>query len=109
MDLYYHNFLIALYQKYLYFPWHVLFCWSMCLLPPRYRIITYFLVQLTLLIAFILTLPQFKEYPEPILTFSGHYVVDKLAVLSKLFMYLFSFFAFAYAREYIRDAQNFAQ
>jgi NADH-quinone oxidoreductase subunit N len=67
----------------------------------RYRNLTYYLVQLTLVVAFILTLPQFKNYPAPIVTFSGHYVVDKLAVLSKLFIYLFSFFAFVYARDYI--------
>lgn len=71
------------------------------LLPEHRRIWTYLLVQLTLVIAFILTVPQFKDYAQPVVTFSGHYIVDKLAVLSKLFIYLFSFFAFAYAREYI--------
>ncbi|TAK76819.1 MAG: NADH-quinone oxidoreductase subunit NuoN [Gammaproteobacteria bacterium] len=71
--------------------------------PQRHRILTYILVQATLVIAFLLTVPEFKEYPEPIITFSGHYIVDKLAVLSKLFIYLFSFFAFAYAREYLKS------
>ncbi len=70
-------------------------------LAKRYRTITYLLVQLTLVVTFIITLPQFGEYPQPVLAFSDHYVVDKLAVLSKLFIYLFSFFAFAYAREYV--------
>lgn len=70
-------------------------------LAERYRIATYFLVQFTLIIAFLLTLPQFQNYPAPILTFSGHYILDKLAILSKLFIYFFSFFAFAYARAYI--------
>ena len=70
-------------------------------LKPRYRLATYYLVQLTLVAAFVVTLPQFREYSSPILLFSHHYVVDKLAVLSKLFIYLFSFFAFAYARDYI--------
>lgn len=69
----------------------------------RYRIVTYLLVQLTLVLAFIFTLPQFKDYPAPIVTFSGNYVVDKLAIISKLFIYLFSFFAFAYAREYVEQ------
>ncbi|MBV9575337.1 MAG: NADH-quinone oxidoreductase subunit NuoN [Gammaproteobacteria bacterium] len=70
-------------------------------LAKRYRMVTYVLVQLTLIIALLLTLPQFKQYPEPIITFSGHYILDKLAVLSKLLMYFFSLFAFAYAREYL--------
>lgn len=72
-------------------------------LKERHRIVTYFLVQATLIAAFLLTLPQFKEYPQPIITFSGNYVVDDLAVISKLLVYLFSFFAFAYAREYIKS------
>lgn len=70
-------------------------------LPARHRIVTYILVQFTLVAAFVMTVPQFKHYPEPVIYFSGHYVIDRLAVISKLFMYLFSFFAFLYAREYI--------
>ncbi len=70
-------------------------------LPERYRRVTYFLVQVTLIVTFIFTLPQFKEYAEPIVTFSGHYVLDKLAVLGKLFIYFFSFFAFTYAHDYL--------
>ena len=72
-------------------------------LPERHRYLTYALIQVTLVGAFLLTLLQFGEYPTPVITFSGHYVVDKLAVLSKLCIYLFSFFAFAYARDYIRS------
>lgn len=68
----------------------------------RHRIVTYLLVQATLVAAFFLTLPQFKDYPEAILTFNGSYVLDKLAVLSKLFIYLFSFFAFSYSRDYLK-------
>ncbi len=71
-------------------------------LPARHRIVTYVLVQFTLVAAFALTLPQFRHYPEPVVYFSGNYVIDRLAVISKLFMYLFSFFAFIYAREYIQ-------
>lgn len=71
-------------------------------LAERYRLVTYLLTQLTMVLAFILTIPQFKEYPVPIITFSGNYVLDKLAVISKLFIYLFSFFAFAYARAYLK-------
>lgn len=72
-------------------------------LSPRYRALTYWLVQLTLIIAFILAVPQFGYYSKPEITFGGHYVIDQLAVLSKLFIYLFSFFAFAYAKDYIRS------
>jgi NADH-quinone oxidoreductase subunit N len=72
-------------------------------LPERHRIATYLLVQLTLVVAFILTIPQFTDYPNPILAFNGNYVLDDLAVTAKLFMYLSSLFAFAYAREYIEQ------
>ena len=72
-------------------------------LSQRHRSATYYLVQATLVVAFILALLQFKVYPVPVMTFSGHYVIDQLAVISKLFIYLFSFFAFAYAREYIES------
>lgn len=70
-------------------------------LPARFRYITYILVQLSLVIAFFLVMPQYHDYPIPITTFSGNYVIDKLAVISKLFIFLFSFFAFEYARTYI--------
>lgn len=70
-------------------------------LAERHRIATYFLVQLTLVMAFIAAIPQFNAYPDAVVTFSGHYVLDRLAVLTKLFIYFFSIFAFAYAREYI--------
>ncbi len=71
--------------------------------PQHRRVVTYFLIQFTLVVAFLLTLPQFKHYPEPVMTFSGNYMVDRFAVISKLFIYLFSFFAFTYAREYIKS------
>lgn len=77
-------------------------------LPERYRFVTYVLVQAAVIGAFLLTLPQFKEYPQPIFTFGGQYIVDKLAVLTKLFIYIFSVFAFAYAREYI-EARKIAR
>ena len=72
-------------------------------LPERYRFVTYALIQGSLASAFLLAFMQFKEYPEPLYSFSGHFVIDKLAVLSKLCVYMFSFFAFAYARDYIRS------
>ncbi len=71
----------------------------------RYRHVTYVLTQITLVIAFIITLPQFGEYPQSLFAFSNHYIVDKLSVLSKLFIYFFSFFAFLYARDYLKSRQ----
>lgn len=77
-------------------------------LSDRHKMAIYLLVQATLIGAFLLTLPQFHDYPEPIVAFSGNYVVDKLAVLSKLFIYIFTMFAFAYSREYI-DVRKIAR
>lgn len=77
-------------------------------LSSRFRHITYYFVQATLVAVFLLTLPQFKAYPEPLVAFSGNYVVDELAVISKLGIYLFSLFAFAYARDYI-ETRRIAQ
>jgi NADH-quinone oxidoreductase subunit N len=76
--------------------------------PERHRYITYLLVQATLVGAFFVTLPQFKDYPQPIVTFSSHYVVDTLAVLTKLCIYVFSLFAFAYAHDFLK-AKNIAR
>lgn len=72
------------------------------MVKARFKGIVYVLTQLTLVGAFFLTLPQFKEYAAPIFTFSGNYVVDKLAVLSKLFIFMFAFFALVYTRDYLR-------
>ncbi len=72
-------------------------------LTERRRIMTYSLVQLTLMATFFLVMMQYREYSHPIITFSGHYVVDKLAILTKLFVLGTSFFAFIYARQYIQD------
>lgn len=72
-------------------------------LPKRFRWLTDGFVFLTLLIAFALAVAQYREYPHPIITFSGHYVLDKLAVLTKLFVFVASFFAFIYAEPYIRE------
>lgn len=73
------------------------------MLSPRQRVITYVLVQGTIVGAFVLSLLQFREYPTAMVTFSGHYIVDELAVISKLMIYLFSFFAFVYARDYLKN------
>lgn len=69
----------------------------------RFRIVTYILSQATLVGGFFLAAAQYREYPNPIITFSGNYVLDKLAVLTKLFVLLTTVFAFIYARQYNRD------
>src|SRR3990167_1404442 len=72
-------------------------------LPARLRGLTYYLTQLTLVLAFVAAFMQYQDYPEPIITFHRGYIVDKLAILSKLIMYVFSLFAFIYARDYIKE------
>lgn len=71
-------------------------------LTERFRIVTYILVQVTLFASFLLVLYQYHHYPKPVVTFSGNYVLDKLAILTKLFVLTASFFSFIYAREYIK-------
>lgn len=72
-------------------------------LVERFRIVTYVLAQVALLIGFILVVDQYQDYPSAIVTFSGNYVLDKLAVLTKMFVLLTTVFAFIYARQYIKD------
>jgi NADH-quinone oxidoreductase subunit N len=74
-------------------------------IKERHRIATYLLAQATLVGAFIITLTQYREYPIGIVTFSGNYVLDKLAVITKLFIFVVSFFAFIYARQYIKERE----
>lgn len=72
-------------------------------IKERFRIVTYLLVQATLVAEFFITLAQYHEYPNPVVTYSGNYVLDKLAVITKLFMIVVVFFAFIYARQYIKE------
>ncbi len=71
-------------------------------LKPRFRYFTYFLVQITLVTTFIIVLDQYVDLPK-IITFNGHYILDKLAILTKLFILITSIFAFIYARPYIEQ------
>src|SRR6476646_10671256 len=74
-------------------------------LAKRFRNLTYSLVQCNLAITFVLVLNQYMKYPEQIVTFSGHYVLDKLAILTKLFVLITGIFSFIYARHYIERRQ----
>lgn len=71
-------------------------------LPKHHRHLTYYVIQATLITAFFLALPQFNLTNGRLLAFDGHYVLDKLAIISKLFIFGFSVLAFAYARAYAR-------
>jgi NADH-quinone oxidoreductase subunit N len=64
-------------------------------------------VQGALFATFLLVLSQYKNYPDAIITFSGNYVLDELAITLKLFICVVTMFAFAYSREYI-TARNIA-
>lgn len=72
-------------------------------LSQRYRIASYLVVQTTLVVAFVITLLQYRDYAIPTVTFSGNYILDKLALLTKLIIFVVSFFAFIYARDYIKE------
>jgi len=72
-------------------------------LTERTRIVTYILAQATLVGSLLLTAAQYREYPDPIVTFSGNYILDKMAVLTKLFVIFTTIFAFIYARQYIKE------
>ncbi len=68
-----------------------------------YRGFTYALVQLTLLAAFCFVAMQYRVFSHAILTFNNNYMLDKLALLTKLFVLAVSMFAFMYARDYLKE------
>lgn len=72
-------------------------------LTARFRQATYVLVQVTLFGALLLAVLQYREYPSPVVTFSGNYVLDKLSVLTKIFVLIASVFAFIYANPYLKE------
>ena len=72
-------------------------------MSKRFKHVTYLLVQLTLGATFLIVLAQFNGFPTPFLTFNDSYIIDKLAILTKLFILTTSIFAFVYAKQYIQD------
>jgi NADH-quinone oxidoreductase subunit N len=70
-------------------------------LPESKRKITFWMVQGTLLVTFFMTVSQFRNYPSPIITFGGNYIIDKLSIILKMFICVTSFFAFLYSRDYV--------
>jgi len=65
----------------------------------RFPMLTYSLVQCSLIVAAILTFQQFNN--SQAIIFHGMFVMDNLAVVLKLFVYAFSFIAFVYSRSYL--------
>jgi len=70
-------------------------------LGKQRSVVTYHATQLTVIITFLLTLQQYTHCHAAIVTFSGHYVLDKLALIVKLFILITCLFAFSYGRQYI--------
>lgn len=71
------------------------------LLGKRLKNITYLLVQLTLVFAFVLTSFQLGEFRTT--TFTGLFVSDDISTLLKGFIYISAFLSFYYGRHYIDD------
>lgn len=65
------------------------------------RTVLFYTTQIILIFALLITLYQYNNFIGPVLIFSKNYIVDKLALLAKLVIIIFSFLAFAYARTYL--------
>ncbi|MDX1432737.1 MAG: NADH-quinone oxidoreductase subunit NuoN [Gammaproteobacteria bacterium] len=73
--------------------------------PERMRLFTFQLAQAALVITAALCLGLFPR--EPIYTFSGTFVSDAMSTVLKLFILLVSYFAFFYAKIYLRRRDLF--
>jgi NADH-quinone oxidoreductase subunit N len=65
------------------------------------RILTYLMVQATLVVAALITVATMPS--EPTLAFGGTYISDGMASTLKVFIYLVTGMAFLYARPYLQD------
>lgn len=74
-------------------------------LTDAQRIVSYRLSQFTLLVALIVTWGQYGN--ETLYTFHGSYVLDDMAVVLKVCMYLVTAGVFLYSREYLKDRSLF--
>ncbi len=72
---------------------------------PKLKHLPYYCVQLTLIGVAALTWYVFNvvDLSTPMLTFNGTFVLDKLAVSLKFFIYLSGFLTFLYSRQYNDD------
>ena len=64
--------------------------------------LTYSCAQIALCLAGYVSLHQYFTYAESFTVFANHYIVDQLAILSKLSIYLCSVLALAYAQPYLQ-------
>lgn len=74
-------------------------------LSTRQRIFIYFLTQVTLIGAAVLTVQGMTS--NSVTVFSGMFVHDALSDILKLAVYLIVFIVFAYSRDYIRERNMF--
>ena len=70
-------------------------------LPKQLRDVSYALTQLTLVAAAAMSILQLKC--PTLLSFDNAFILDRMAVILKLFVYLLTFFAFVYARVYNKE------
>ena len=74
-------------------------------LTDRNRHITYWLSQITLIVAFILSLNLFSQ--ETVLLFSQTFVADPMSSVLKLCVYIATFVTFLYSKDYLKERNIF--
>ena len=65
--------------------------------------VTFALSQLSLVGTLVLVLMCYSDVNQPVISMTGSFVLDKLAVLTRLFVLGTTVFAFIYARPYLKD------
>lgn len=75
-------------------------------LTEKNRHITYFLSQLTLVVAFFLTLNLFSN--ETFYIFSDTFVADPMSSILKLGIYIATFVTFLYSKDYLKERNIFS-
>ncbi|MDX1901680.1 MAG: NADH-quinone oxidoreductase subunit NuoN [Gammaproteobacteria bacterium] len=63
--------------------------------------ITYSLAQFALVATLLLVIQQANQFTDVVTTLSGQYVLDRIAILTKIFVLFTTVFAFIYARQYL--------
>ena len=74
-------------------------------LEKRFKDLTYYVVQITLIVVTWLSWHVFNQhdFESTVLTFNNAFVLDKLALVLKLSIYLSAFLTFLYSRQYNED------
>lgn len=73
------------------------------LIRQRDHLITFFLAEVVIIIAAVLTIIQLQAPDTSIISFSGHFIRDNFSSILKLFIYLTVFVAFYFAMPYISE------